>query len=79
MYWEEFYELVTIAANADAEEKNADLKFQYMLHADKKSAGKWQDLPIPFPADEEQVARSKGDLGGVSQLPGYLKGAVFKK
>jgi len=70
--------MVQIAANSTVEEKNAELKFHFMIHADKKSAGKWRDLPIPFPEDEEKT-QFKGDLSGISQLPSYLKGAVFKQ
>ena len=49
-----------------------------MIHADKKSVGKWRDLPIPFPSEEKQIGKPT-DLSGVSQLPPNLRGAVFKE
>ncbi len=60
--------MTTIAANFTAEEKNADYRFEYMVHADKKSARKWKDLPIPFPARRGAAAPIKGDAGGTKQL-----------
>jgi len=62
---------VVLAANGVAIEKNSDLRFQFMLHADKKSARKWKDLPIPFPEEPEKMVH-KGDLGGLSQLPANI-------
>ncbi len=59
---------MVLAANSAAIDKNADLRFQFMLHADKKSAKKWKDLPIPFPKEPEKTV-PKGDLGGTAQLP----------
>jgi len=77
LYWEEFWDFVEMSANFTAEEKSADLKFHYMLNADKKSARKWKDLPIPFPADnEEDIAQDKS---GITQLPPHLRGAVLKE
>jgi len=72
LYWEEFCELVQMCANFTADEKNAELKFNFMLHADKKSAGKWKDLPIPFPIVDEAEIKSDG----ISQLPQNLKESV---
>jgi len=72
VYWEKFFGLVQMAANFTADEKNAELKFNFMLHADSKSAGKWKDLPIPFPiVDKDEV---KND--GISQLPKHLKESI---
>ena len=71
--------MVQIAANSTVDEKNAELKFHFMIHADKKSAGKWKDLPIPFPEENDIINDKDRDLGGVSQIPDYLQGAVFKK
>jgi len=75
LYWEELWEHTKIAANYSAEEKNAGMRFQFMIHADKKQARKWKDLPIPFP-------RKKGvptkDISGVSQLPPYLQHVVHR-
>ena len=66
-----------MAANFTADERNADLKFQFMLHADKKSAGKWRDLPIPFPVKEgEEIV---GDKSGISQLPAKLQKVVYRE
>jgi len=77
LYWEEFWYFVQMAANFEADEKSSDLKFHFMLNADKKSASKWKDLPIPFPSDEEKDIAE--DKSGVTQLPSYLRGAVLKE
>ena len=77
MYWEKFWEHVITAANFTAAEKNAEFRFQFMLHADKKSAGKWRDLPIPFPVSEEDIAKLK-DKSGISQIPSHLKHTVYR-
>jgi len=77
LYWEEFWSFVTMAANFTADDKNADLKFHYMLNADKKSAKKWRDLPIPFPAEKKtDVVRDKS---GITQLPTRLQGVVLRE
>ena len=76
LYWEEFWELVQMAANFTADERNAELKFQFMLHADKKSAGKWRDLPVPFPAEGKETVRDKS---GISQLPERLQKVVYRE
>lgn len=51
-----------------------------MIHADKKSAGKWKDMPIPFPS---QVVENGGkvavDISGISQIPTALRGAVYRE
>ena len=66
-----------MAANFTADDKNADLKFHYMLNADKKSAKKWRDLPIPFPAEKKtDVVRDKS---GITQLPTRLQGVVLRE
>jgi len=75
LYWENFCELVQMAANFEADEKNAELKFQFMLHADKKSAGKWQDLPIPFPVEDDDKVKDDG----ISQLPSQLQKIVYRE
>jgi len=54
------------------EEKNQEYKFNFMLHADKKAARQWKDLPVPFPESVEKME----DAGGVSQLPNHLRKAV---
>jgi len=77
LYWEEFWDFVQIAANFTADEKNADLKFHFMLNADKKSANKWEDLPIPFPAENKTDVPQ--DKSGITQLPSHLRGAVLKE
>ena len=78
MYWEDFWDLVQLAANFTADEKNAELKFHFMIHADKKSAGKWQDLPIPFPAEGNHKDKNF-DKSGISQIPKSLKNVIYKK
>jgi len=45
-----------------------------MLHADKKSAQKWKDLPIPFPAEDKVKSDS-----GISQLPPRLQKVVYRE
>lgn len=72
LYWEELWEYVVMAANFAAEEKNAEFKFHFMLHADKKSKGKWKDAPLPYPNESPEEA-IEGDLGGVSQLPSHIR------
>jgi len=76
LYWEEFIEFVEIAANFIAEEKNHKEHFQFMLHADKQSANKWQDSPIPFPERNKQKDK---DFSGISQIPQHLRGAVIRE
>ena len=71
LYWEDFCDLVQMAANFEADERNAELKFQFMLHADKKSAGKWKDLPVPYPVENDKVKED-----GISQLPSQLKNTI---
>jgi len=74
MYWEEFWEATIVAANTATAELNTQMRFQFMLHADKKSQGKWKDLPVPFPPRQEKVK----DKSGLSQFPKNLKGAVYR-
>lgn len=76
MYWEEFWEHLVVASNFSAEEKNAEFRFQFMLHATKKDAHKWHDLPVPFPPDEKDVQNR--DISGISQLPTNLQGVVYR-
>ncbi len=61
-----------MAANFEADEKNAELKFNFMLHADKKSAQKWKDLPVPFPVEDNDKVKEDG----ISQLPSRLKNTI---
>ena len=75
MYWEEFWECVVTASNFAIEERNAEFKFQFMLHATKKDVNKWHDLPIPFPSEEEDVQTK--DISGISQLPANMRGMVY--
>ena len=75
LYWEELWEHVKTAANYSAEEKNAEMRFQFMTHADKKQARKWKDLPIPFPKEKEIPMKN---LSGVSQLPPHLQHVVHR-
>jgi len=75
MYWEEFWEHIVIASNFTAEEKNAEFRFQFMLHATKKDVHKWHDLPIPFSSDKNVQNR---DISGISQLPTNLQGVIYR-
>ncbi len=70
-----------MAANFSADEKNAELKFQYMLHADKKSAKQWKDLPTPFPVKSKgkKGIVSTDSISGISQLPDNLKNVVYRE
>lgn len=77
IYWEEFWEHVTVASNFTIEEKNAEFRFQFMLHATKKDVDKWHDLPIPFPSEGDN-AQTKEDISGISQLPSNLRGTVYR-
>jgi hypothetical protein len=77
MYWEEFWEHVVAASNFSAEEKNAEFRFHFMLHATKKDAHRWKDLPLPFPADKEDSV-VKDDISGISQLPTNLRGTIYR-
>lgn len=70
MYWEEVWEFAVIAANLEAEEKNTEFKFQFMLHADSETSSKWEDSPLPFP--DERAPKKKIDKSGISQLPKHL-------
>jgi len=61
-----------MAANFEADERNAELKFNFMLHADKKSAQNWKDLPVPFPVEGDDKVKDDG----ISQLPSQLKNTI---
>ena len=50
-----------------------------MIHADKKSAGRWNDMPIPFPVEEKHEFGIKADISGVSQIPSNLRGAIYRE
>jgi hypothetical protein len=56
-----------MASNYTSEEKNAEYKLHYMLHADQKSSKKWKDLELPFPISKKEMV-VKSDIGGVKQL-----------
>lgn len=75
LYWEEFQEFVQMAANFIVEERNAELKFHFMLHADKKSKSKWKDLELPFPKTEKDLE----DKSGLKVLPQDLQKFVYKE
>ncbi len=70
-----------MAANFSVDEKNAELKFQFMLHADKKSAKDWEDLPIPFPVESKgkKGTVQLNSISGISQLPDNLKNVVYRE
>ena len=61
-----------MSANLNIEDKNDEFKFHFMLHADKKSAGEWKDLPIPFPVENDDKVKDDG----ISQLPSQLKNTI---
>jgi hypothetical protein len=53
MYWEQVWEMFELCCNREALEKNDEMKFQFMLHAQSKQAlDSWKDSPIPFPNPE---------------------------
>ena len=63
-----------MAANFTVEERNSELKFHFMLQADRKSKSKWKDFDLPFPEEKEVI-----DKGGVIGLPEDLKKFVYKE
>lgn len=69
LYWEELTRLVVFAANANVTEDNADRKFTFMLHVDKKGQRKWKDAPLPFPKKKKRTEPT-GHKGGLDQLEG---------
>jgi hypothetical protein len=74
LYWEEFWEYVIVAANYQAEEKNAEFKFNFMLHADKSSAESWEDYPIPFPEEGSEIVGKKS----ISEIPPEMQRLVYR-
>jgi len=74
LYWEEVWELMQVASNAIAYEKNADMYFQFCLHAQSKDAIKnWKDFPLPFPDEEyEETSKPKPHYGGLDDLPRHI-------
>ena len=75
LYWEEFWEHVTTAANMTASEKNIEFGFQYKLHASKKDT--WKDIELPFPIDEPTPKNGK-DASGVNQLPPEMRNVYIR-
>lgn len=63
-----------MAANYSVEERNSELKFHFMLHADKKSKSKWKDFELPFPREIEVT-----DKSGITTLPQDLQKYVYKE
>ena len=63
-----------MAANFSVEERNSELKFHFMLHADKKSKDKWKDFELPFPKEEEIK-----DKSGITGIPDNMKQYVYKE
>lgn len=62
MYWEYVYELYEFASNLDTIEKNEQMKFQFMMHAQSKEAiNKWKDALIPFPDRAWKPPKRKTD------------------
>ena len=64
-----------MAANFSVEDTNSELKFHFMLHADKKSKSKWKDFDLPFPKKEEDLK----DKSGITGLPDDLQKFVYKE
>jgi len=61
MYWEEVYEMYEYASNLEVIERNEDMRFNYLLHAQTaKALNNWRDLPIPFP-DRNWIPPKKAD------------------
>jgi hypothetical protein len=73
LYWEEFQDLVQMAANFMVEEKNSEFKFQFMLQADQKSRDSWKDFELPFPKENQE----KEDISGTKKLPKTLERFVY--
>lgn len=65
-----------MASNFEVEERNAEFKFQFMLHATKKDANKWHDLPLPYPPEKGEVQNK--DISGTSQLPANLQRVIYR-
>ena len=63
-----------MAANYTVEERNSELKFHFMLHADKKSKSKWKDFDLPFPKEVEVK-----DKSGITGIPDNMKAYVYKE
>lgn len=60
MYWEDVYEMYELASNMGAIERNDEMRFNFMLHAQTKDAlNKWKDLPIPFPDRRYKPAKQQ--------------------
>jgi hypothetical protein len=66
-------EYVQVAANFTVEDKNSELKFHFMLHADKKSRNSWKDFELPFPVI------TNTSKAGIESLPDNLKLLVYKE
>lgn len=51
MYWEDVYAMYEFASNVSAIERNSEMKFQFMLHAEsQKALDSWRDpIAIPYP------------------------------
>lgn len=64
-----------MSANFTVEERNAELKFHFMLHADKKSKNNWKDFELPYP----KVEQTTGDKSGIKELPSNLKNLVYRE
>jgi hypothetical protein len=64
-----------MSANFSVEERNSELKFHFMLHADKKSKNQWKDFELPYPKQEKDLK----DQGGVKSMPDNLQRFVYKE
>lgn len=77
MYWEEFWDAVQFSSNTKIEEMNAEFRFQFMLHTDKKGKNQWKDMELPFPAERKQ-SNELSSGSGVDDLPPELQGLVYR-
>jgi hypothetical protein len=73
LYWEEFNEILEVAANNLVYEKNEERFFNFLLHAGSKDAVKsWKDSQLPFP-DKDSIGKKKtAHYGGLDQMPRHV-------
>lgn len=62
MYWEDVYRYYEMACNLNTLERNDEMHFQFLLHAQtKEAANSWQEQEIPYPdRDWKPVKPTKG-------------------
>lgn len=63
MYWEEVYEHYEYACNLNVLERNEEMHFQFLLHAQtKEAANSWQDATIPYPDRNWKPPKARSNL-----------------